>query len=825
MKYLITILFLLLFAIKIELNAQGTPVWFNSAGSASSEDDGKAIAVDSLGNSYIIGSFTGSIKLGSTVLTSKGAKDILVASYSPDGILVWAKNFGGLGDEVPKSMVCDAGGTLSICGTFIGNVDLGGGLLKSSGAVDGFVLRLTSTGSFVWATRIGGPSDDVANAISIDEKGNCYVTGSFSDTLGFNGGKVPTLVSPGGTDIYVLKLSTNGVVQWAKRAGGISYDEGLSIVYDSHGFITLAGSFWGKIEFPGGTATDLTSVGNYDIFISQYSVDGVPRWSQRVGGGNEDSPRGLAVDDSGTVYLTGTYTGQAGFSGSTYTLRDGGMFLARYSPDGFPDWVRRVGNNQSDIGNAIALDGNGNVYLIGNFYETTNFKLSNVPDITSAGKSDVIIACFNTIGSIQWALRAGGAENDNGNSITVNDKGDLFVTGNYRATAEFPGGSLSNSTSTGGSDIFVLRYNIPKFTIIGLITLNGQPFEDVSVTDGTRTSQTGTNGLYELKNVPNGTYVVTPTKESYQFLPVSTEVKVKGITPPGVNFAARFVLLPPVLEYPNDNQTKVSTTISLKWKATIGAKIYHVQISTLPLFPDFILDDSTLSSLSVSTSNLKVATQYYWQVRASDGISWSDWSEIRSFVTADALPGQVLLSTPQNQSKEQSVDQLFTWKILPNSAFYHFQLSKSSDFSVLISDDSALNVILKKVDGLEYNSRYYWRVQGNIEGVWGQWSDVWNFQTKVSDGVEDFTSNQKLKEILIVPSPVLNRDYVTILYPETYNCTITISSILGVKMKEFSTKGTNGNFELDISNWFPGMYTANYIESRKVKSAPFIIVR
>jgi hypothetical protein len=809
----------------MNLHAQGVPVWLNSAGSPTGDDEGRSIALDSLGNVYVVGTFTGKMKLGAQELTSNGAKDIVVACYTSDGVLSWAKNFGGEQDEVATSIVCNTAGTLTISGTFLGTVDFGGGLLKSNGALDGFILRLSSSGNTIWATKIGGPSDDLANGVAIDEIGNCYVTGAFSDTLGFSGGKVPTLRSPGGKDIYIMKLSDKGVAQWAKRAGGISYDEGISIVYDSRGFVTMAGTFWGKIDFPGGSATDLTSFGNYDVFIAQYSIDGIPRWSQRIGGGNDDSPRGLTKDDSGNIYLTGTYTGQAGFSGSTFTLRNGGMFLVQYTIDGFPQWVSRVGNDQSDIGNSVAVDKNGNVYVVGNFYSTTNFGLSNVVDVTSAGKSDMILACYNTIGTPQWAMRAGGSDYDNANSIAVNNQGELFITGDYRATADFPGGSLSSIQSSGKSDIFVVRYNVPKFTIIGYITFNALPFEGVSVTDGTRKATTDKDGIYEIKNVPNGTYTVTPSKQGYEFIPPSTKVTVKDITPAGINFVARFVLLPPELVAPLNNATKVSLSTGLEWKATVGAKRYHVQISTLPLFPTTIFDDSTLTSLSIAPSNLDVSTEYYWRVCATDGTHWSEWSEVRRFVTAEKLPGQVLLTAPQNQSKDQLIDQLFSWKILPSAAYYHFQLATSSDFSSLIRDDSAINVIVKKVDGLDYNTRYYWKVQGFVEGVWGAWSDTWNFQTAASDAVAEFAMQEAQIEIHATPSPITNGESLLITFPAQSVGTITIISILGEKIMEFSAKEKNGAVQLNVANWQSGMYIAALKIADRTVTTSFIILK
>ncbi len=403
-------------------------------------------------------------------------------------------------------------------------------------------------------------------------------------------------------------------------------------------------------------------------------------------------------------------------------------------------------------------------------------------------------------------MRIGGDKYDNGNSISANDHGDLFVTGTFQSTAEFPGGEINNILSKGAGDIYIARYNIPKFSIVGYITFEGNPFDSVIVSDGNHSTMTGNDGLYEFKEVPNGTYTIVPSKKGYEFVPPSQQVTVKNITPNGVNFIAQFVLIPPVLVYPEDLATKVATSTALTWEATVGAKQYHVQVSRLPLFPDFILNDSTISGLSVSVPNLAVATEYYWRVRAADASHWSDWTVTRRFVTADSLPGQVILSTPQNQSSEQPIDQLFSWKILSGAGMYHLQVATNADFSTIVVEDSTTTATAKPVKNLQYATRYYWRVRGFVNGLWGTWSDIWNFRTSISNGVNDPADQQNSISLETIPSPVIGGTSLGISYSSVPPGNLSITSLLGETMFESSTNPISGFQTIDVSNWASGMY-------------------
>ena len=136
-------------------------------------------------------------------------------------------------------------------------------------------VRQLLTGDFEWAKGMGGTSDDVGNAIAIDAAGNVYTTGGFYSTVDFDpGAGAFNLASIGNRDIFVSKLDSSGNFVWAKRMGGTDYDKGNAIAVDAAGNVYTTGNFYSTADFdPGAGAFNLTSAGNWDIFVSKLSPD------------------------------------------------------------------------------------------------------------------------------------------------------------------------------------------------------------------------------------------------------------------------------------------------------------------------------------------------------------------------------------------------------------------------------------------------------------------------------------------------------------------------------------------------------------------------
>ena len=386
--------------------------------------------------------------------------------------LAWAKRAGGTGFDEGRGIAVDGSGNSYVTGNFVGSATFGPGesnetTLTSAGGEDIFVAKYGASSDLVWAKRAGDTSFDGGQGIAVDGSGNSYVTGNFEDAATFGPGESneTTLTSAGFGDIFVAKYDASGDLVWAKRAGGTSDDQGIGIALDGSGNSYATGLFQGSATFGPGETNETTLTGVFDIFVAKYDVSGDLVWARRAGA---NFGVGIAVDGSGHSYVTGFFVGSATFgAGETNetTLTGTGsfdIFVAKYDASGELVWAKRAGGTSDDGGVGIALDGAAHSYVTGQFVGSATFGPgeTNETTLTSAGSDDIFVAKYDASGDLVWAKRAGGTGFDEGRGIAVDGSGNSYVTGRFNDLATFgPGGTNETTlTSAGSDDIFVAKY-------------------------------------------------------------------------------------------------------------------------------------------------------------------------------------------------------------------------------------------------------------------------------------------------------------------------------------------------------------------------------
>ena len=153
-----------------------------------------------------------------------------------------------------------------------------------------------------------------ASGVAVDGSGNVYTTGFFEGTADFDPENVTagdTLVSAGGSDIFVSKLDSAGNFVWAKQMGGGDDDQGHGVAVDGSGNVYTTGHFRSTADFDPGTGVfDLMSSRpeagpSLDLFVSKLDSAGNFVWARQMGGTGSDQGEDVAVDDRGNVYTTG----------------------------------------------------------------------------------------------------------------------------------------------------------------------------------------------------------------------------------------------------------------------------------------------------------------------------------------------------------------------------------------------------------------------------------------------------------------------------------------------------------------------------------------
>ena len=371
------------------------------------------------------------------------------ALAAPENLAVshqWSKRFGDIHADYGLSIVVEPSGDAIVAGAFQGTADFGGGPLTSAGWDDIFLARYDSTGSHLWSRRFGGTGIDQVTSIATDSSGNIFMTGMFWDAIDLGGG----VLSGSLYDIFLSKYDASGNHLWSKRFGGLGSDQGFGVATDALGNVFVTGAFTDGTIFGGGP---LTNAGGRDIFLAKINANGDTVWSKGFGGEQTDQGSSVAIDGTGNVFVTGSFSGTANFGGGPLTSAgEGDIFLAKFDANGNYVWSKRFGGSSFDLGLSVVADDADHVVVTGGFQGTADF---GGGPLTSAGGYDIFLARFDAVGNHQWSKRFGGTNSDIGQQVVVDQSGYILATGGFQDAVDFGGGLL---TSAGDGDIFLARY-------------------------------------------------------------------------------------------------------------------------------------------------------------------------------------------------------------------------------------------------------------------------------------------------------------------------------------------------------------------------------
>lgn len=437
-------------------------------------DIGHAIAVDAEGNIYCTGTFKGTADFdpgaGVFNLTSHGDNDIFITKTDEEGNFLWAKGFGGGGIDYVFSMALDKDANIYTCGNFTGTADFDPGAatvnLTSNGMVDIFISKLDMDGNFIWAQSLGAEEYDEPLSIKTDDAGNIYTAGYYYGEVDFDAGpSTNSLTAVGGYDVFILKLDEDGNYIWAKSMGGTGWDFAFSVALDNEGNIYSTGYFASTADFdPGDDESNLTSAGNYDVFISKLDADGNYVWVKRVGGSDVDYGFVVATDNEDNVYVTGSFYSTPDFDpgAGVYELSSAGaydIFYLKLDSEGNFIWAKNTGGPLFDYVNSMVVDAAGDFYSTGYFQGTSDFDAgADEMNISVVGMDDIFIQKSDANGNLLWVKTMGSATNDIGISLCLDNEGNIATLGYYTGTVDFdPGAGTTELTSAGDIDTYVLK--------------------------------------------------------------------------------------------------------------------------------------------------------------------------------------------------------------------------------------------------------------------------------------------------------------------------------------------------------------------------------
>ena len=438
-----------------KLSSGGDHLWSTYLGGCD-DDFGYGIALDASGNVYVTG-YTGSVgwTSGGFDTTYNGGDDVFVAKLSSGGDHLWSAYLGGSDDDGGYGIAVDASGNVCVTGgTCSAGWTSGGFDAIHNGGHDAFVVKLSPGGDHLWSTYMGGSALEFGFDIAADTSGSVYVAG-FTYSGGWATGGFDTTYNGQG-DAFVAKLGSDGDHLWSTYLGGSEYDYGSGIAVDASGQVCVMGFSYSAGWTSGGFDTTLD--GGEDVFVAKLNATGTHLWSTYLGGSSYDGGNDIAVDASGSIYVTGS-TGSVGWvSGgfdTTYNGSGSDAFVAKFTdePALASLWSSYLGGSSDDYGYGVAVDGSGNVYVTG--HSPSSGWASGGFDTTHNGGADAFVAKFSPSGTHLWSTYLGGSSDDFGSDIAVDGLGNVYLTG-YTYSSGWTSGGFDPSHN-GGADVFVAK--------------------------------------------------------------------------------------------------------------------------------------------------------------------------------------------------------------------------------------------------------------------------------------------------------------------------------------------------------------------------------
>ena len=332
--------------------------------------------------------------VGNTNSTGAGNNDLLFAKYNNTGDIQWQRTLGNANSDAGWGVTTDSSGNAYITGQ-VNTADL-------------LIAKYDTLGSIQWQRTLDGGSTDIGYDITVDSSDNVYVTG------GRNGAST-------GQDLILAKYNASGTIQWQRTLSGSNTDVGRQVAVDSSGNVYVVGY-----------TVSTSATGDWAILVVKYNSSGTIQWQRTlntVGQSKGDFGYGVAVDSSDNLYVAGRSHDPVGF----YDL-----FVSKWNSSGSVLWQRTLASSAVDADwGKIDVDSSDNVYVVG--YS----KLS--------GTMDILIAKYDTSGSIQWQRTLSGAGSELGYGLAVDSSNDFYVVGRTDSTgdallARLPGdGSLTGT--------------------------------------------------------------------------------------------------------------------------------------------------------------------------------------------------------------------------------------------------------------------------------------------------------------------------------------------------------------------------------------------
>jgi hypothetical protein len=397
----------------------------------------------------------------------------LVIDPSPN--IVWGSYLGGIGHDIGNAIATDSTGNIFIVGTSISEsmaIATSGAYKTTADSIssDVFVAKMNTSGTVkIWATYYGGPGNDSGIGITLDANDNVYLTGNTGSLSGIATTGAYQASTTSATTFIAKFNSTGTALLWGTYYAGQGY--GYNLVIDNSNNVYVTGITKSMTGIATGNAYQKTFGGGaWDGFIAKFNATGsVLLWGTYFGGGGDDESIDIAIDNSRNIYITGFTNSSNGLStaGAYQTVGDGSAsdaFIAKFDSTGSSlIWGTYYGKAGYDKSLAIAIDGGKNVYITGSTSSHRGLATSGAYLVTMEDSllDNIFVAKFNSSGSsLLWGTYYGGLGSDDSWDIITDASNNVYITGITSSSGGIAtSGAYQINYNSNQGNAFIAKFN------------------------------------------------------------------------------------------------------------------------------------------------------------------------------------------------------------------------------------------------------------------------------------------------------------------------------------------------------------------------------
>ena len=315
----------------IKLNPAGDLQWQKCLGG--SRDDEAHAAIQTTDGGFLVSGYTESNN--GNVSGNHGDQDVWVVRLNQTGDLQWQKCLGGTGSDISHGAIQTSDGGFLIAGETASN---DGNVSGNHGSLDFWIIKLNAEGGIQWQKCLGGSGVDGSFSISSIQTrdGGYLVAGESASHDGDVSG------NHGGTDLWVVKITSTGSIEWQKCLGGTRNDGAWSagLLEAADGGYVIAGE-------TASTDGDVSgNHGNRDSWVVRLNQTGNIEWERCLGGPDEELTSSISQTSDGGYLVSGGTSSDSGHVSGNHGNTD--FWLVKILPSGAPEWQKCFGGSKND---------------------------------------------------------------------------------------------------------------------------------------------------------------------------------------------------------------------------------------------------------------------------------------------------------------------------------------------------------------------------------------------------------------------------------------------------------------------------------------------